>query len=53
MLAVQNSNTLIYIRNLYFTFDALGKCVTFKDIFQDFTGPGILLKKIQDFPAGV
>jgi len=29
------------------------KCVIFRIFFQDFPGPGIFKKKIQDFPGGV
>jgi len=47
-----------------FPFEPLEKCTTFKDIFpglsrtlsfnfQDFPGPGIFKKKIQEFPEGV
>ena len=60
MYAVQNSDELIYI----WSFEPLEKCMTFEDIFpglsrtlsfnfQDFPGPGIFKKKIQDFPGGV
>jgi len=45
--------TYLHYYGLYITyiflFESLEKCMTFKDIFQDFLGPGILNKKARTF----
>jgi len=60
MLAVQNSDKLIYTWSLYFPFEPLEKCMTSEDIFPGLSRTKVILqtlqvlessrKKIQDFP---
>jgi len=60
----QSTQTGCYTTAACFPFKPLEKCMTFKDIFprlsttlsfhfQDFPGPGIFKKKMQDVPGGV
>jgi len=61
MLAVQNSDKLIYIWSLIFSIWTTRKIHDFQGYFsktlncnfQDFPGPGIFKKKIQDIPGGM